>query len=141
MSFFNLTTTNTSSTVLNGGSNKPTPFSIDDAFDIPEEEDDFPDPNNSVPARPPPIIRNGRLRLEEDLDDETAAGQDRSNSNGTGSGDGASLIQSGGTDDGGRGYYAGPARPKYWWKHPKIRSNPKVVVAACLLVIIGLGKG
>jgi len=48
--------------------------------------------------------------------------------------DSASLIQ-----ESGHGYYSGPAQQKFWWKHPKIRENWKMVLAAFLLVFIGSG--
>ncbi len=81
-------------------------------------------------------------------------GSDGANGNagpGAGGGDGsstadsASLIQSGSGGGDGEGaldggYYSGPPTLKYWWLHPKVRSNPRVVIAACMLVILGLGE-
>ncbi len=127
------------------------PFSIDDAFDIPEDDADLASASLTSKSPPPqPIIRNGQLRLSTDsakyrVETETEADAERGST-----ADSASLIQSGNGDpDGGSGegatageggYYEGPPQLKYWWHHPKIRSNPRVVLAACMLVILGLGK-
>ena len=136
-----------------GSGNGPThrPFSIDDAFDIPEE-DAVEDEEDETDAAHASIIRNnGQLRLEAAKPTDPKADP---TSNGAplphvtkdpaGSTDSASLIPSGSGDaggGGGHGYYAGPPPVKYWWKHPKIRSNPKVVMAACMLVFLGVGEG
>jgi len=47
--------------------------------------------------------------------------------------DSVSLIQNN------PGYYEGPAPSKFWWKHPKIKQNWKMVVAALILVFLGTG--
>ncbi len=109
---------------LKGPSSSEPPFSIDDAFDIPEDVDE--EANAANPSSITPIIRNGQLRLDSHIES--------SNING----DGASLIQSGSGEVGG-GYYEGPPPLKYWWLHPKIRSNLRIVLAALLLVVLGLG--
>jgi len=46
--------------------------------------------------------------------------------------DSNSLIQGPST-----GYYAGPHQEDFWWKHPKIKQNLKMVIAAMVLVILG----
>jgi len=48
--------------------------------------------------------------------------------------DSASLIP-----DAGHGYYSGPSQEKFWWKHPKIKQNWKMVIASALLVMVGTG--
>lgn len=123
-------------------------FSIDDAFQEtiedkirvysttsetaplhPEEDIESPEEVFITPTPERPILKNARpnhsnlqqikqCRLPED----------------TTSQDSASLIQ-----EAGHGYYSGPAQQKFWWKHPKIRENWKMVLAAFLLVLIGSG--
>jgi len=46
--------------------------------------------------------------------------------------DSTSLIQGVNT-----GYYGGPEQDEFWWKHPKIKQNLKMVVAALVLVVLG----
>ncbi len=134
------------------------PFSIDDAFDIPEDDDVLAGASagatasNSAAASSSssaPIIRNGQLRLSSDGDASYAvpvgAAEGEGGAADGASTDSASLIQSGeggggGRGGGGGGYYEGPPQLKYWWLHPKIRSNVRVVVAACMLVVLGLGE-
>jgi len=36
------------------------------------------------------------------------------------------------------GYYTGPAQEEFWFKHPKIKQNKKMVIAALFLVILGI---
>ena len=91
------------------------------------------------------ILRNGQLRLQlgsESANAATAGGLDVTDSNAlakeTASQDSASLIQSG-SAAGGSGYYGGPPPVKFWWRHPKIRKNYKLVGAAFCLVFLGLG--
>jgi len=95
----------------------------------PEEDIESPDEVFITPTPERPILKNARpnhtnlqqikqCRLPED----------------TTSQDSASLIQ-----EAGHGYYSGPAQQKFWWKHPKIRENWKMVLAAFLLVLIGSG--
>lgn len=117
------------------------PFSIDDAFDIPED-DEAVAAVSAEEASSLPIIRNGVLRLSAEAERATYKGHastdEEANGAGGGSSDGASLIQSG-EGGGPTGYYEGPPPVTYWWTHPKIRSNLKVVLAACLLVLLGAG--
>jgi hypothetical protein len=47
--------------------------------------------------------------------------------------DSNSLIQGQST-----GYYTGPPQDQFWFKHPKIKQNKKMVVAAITLVILGI---
>eukprot|EP00088_Acartia_fossae_P070597 TRINITY_DN9507_c0_g1_i2.p1 TRINITY_DN9507_c0_g1~~TRINITY_DN9507_c0_g1_i2.p1 ORF type:complete len:194 (-),score=38.42 TRINITY_DN9507_c0_g1_i2:127-708(-) len=35
------------------------------------------------------------------------------------------------------GYYTGPAQEEYWFNHPKVKQNQKMVIAAIVLVILG----
>lgn len=37
------------------------------------------------------------------------------------------------------GYYSGQLQSQYWWQHPKVRQNWKVVVASMVLVLLGSG--
>ena len=90
-----------------------------------------------------PIIRNGQLRLdfpcfEDSGGSPTGGGHNGVAPNGlqdTGSQDSASLIQG---DKTGHGYYEGPTPLRYWWLHPKIKSNYKLVLAAVLLCLLGV---
>eukprot|EP00092_Neocalanus_flemingeri_P002027 GFUD01002164.1.p1 GENE.GFUD01002164.1~~GFUD01002164.1.p1 ORF type:complete len:207 (-),score=48.04 GFUD01002164.1:282-902(-) len=77
----------------------------------------------------PPILKNKKslqnptlkaLKAKEDNIDSTSQ-------------DSISLIQNN------PGYYEGPAASKFWWKHPKIKQNWKMVVAALILVFLGTG--
>jgi len=36
------------------------------------------------------------------------------------------------------GYYTGPPQDQFWFKHPKIKQNKKMVIAAIVLVILGI---
>ena len=95
------------------------------------------------------LRRNGQLRLQLGSEPASAAaalagssgGLDVTDSNAlakeTASQDSASLIQSG-SAAGGSGYYGGPPPVKFWWRHPKIRKNYKLVGAAFCLVFLGL---
>ena len=89
------------------------------------------------------LRRNGQLRLQLGSESANAAagGLDVTDSNAlakeTASQDSASLIQSG-SAAGGSGYYGGPPPVKFWWRHPKIRKNYKLVGAAFCLVFLGL---
>ena len=38
------------------------------------------------------------------------------------------------------GYYEGIQPTKFWWKHPKIRQNWKMMLAALVLVLLGAGE-
>ena len=115
---------------LNGSSSSDRPFSIDDAFDIPEDIEEEAAANAAVnPSAIIPIICNGQLRLESNVE----------NSNNVVSNDGASLIRMESSRVGGR-CFKKPAPLKYWWLHPKIRSNSRVVLAALLLMALGLSR-
>jgi len=129
------------------------PFSIDDAFDIPEEEDNEDDEDvtqndGKVAGRAShgqqredraaraPIIKNGQIRIEMEEVGNTAGSDDASliqSTLGTTSGEGDTAAAAGAA-----GYYPGPPSFKYWWMHPKIRGNVRVVAAACVLAALGL---
>jgi len=38
-----------------------------------------------------------------------------------------------------QGYYSGSSQDEYWWRHPKVRQNWKVVAASIVLIILGSG--
>jgi len=68
------------------------------------------------------ILRNptlSALKVKEDVD---STSQDEE-----------SLIQNN------PGYYEGIQPTKFWWKHPKIRQNWKMMLAALVLVLLGAG--
>ena len=132
MSFFG------ASAASNSNSASKQPFSIDDAFDIPEEIDEDLQNNHQHQQASNggnaskngqkylqsevPIIRNERLRLAE--------------SGSLTNSDSASLIQAPVPRN---EYYEGPTQEKlkYWWLHPKIRTNWKLFSAALCLVLLG----
>lgn len=141
-------------------------FSIDDAFDIPEEEDEDEEEEDGHDANghaldSAPIIRNGVqfARYTEvrhpDLEarwsaDKTANAPENGGHGGTTlltghhHADTGSLVASAASNSGGGrdgGYYEGRnCAYKYWWLHPKVRANWKVVLAAATLLVLGLGK-
>ena len=108
---------------------------------IPEEEDD-----DQVDSQGPIIKTSGQLRL--DLTSENVphfgngssgmsiGGNDQGQSSDQ---DSASLIQGENQMRAESGYYEGPPSVKYWWRHPKIRDNYKLVLAAFCLVFLGAG--
>lgn len=140
-------------------------FSIDDAFDIPEEEDEDEEEEDGHDANghaldSAPIIRNGVqfARYTEvrhpDLEarwsaDKTANAPENGGHGGTTlltghhHADTGSLVASAASNSGGGrdgGYYEGRnCAYKYWWLHPKVRANWKVVLAAATLLVLGLG--
>jgi hypothetical protein len=89
------------------------------------------------------LFRNGHLRMQlgsssdPSLPPSSNSDNDAMNAKETASQDSASLIQSGGAT-GESGYYGGPPPEKFWWRHPKIRKNYKLVGAAFCLVFLGL---
>lgn len=127
------------------------PFSIDDAFDIPEDikeenedEGEYEEENAGGIAAgdlrtKTPILKATRLGLTKEREGEGFSGDPPLQ------GDNASLIQNSlginGSSKGstGGGYYEGPPPVKYWWRHPKIRQNWKVMTAAFCLCFIGTG--
>jgi len=68
------------------------------------------------------ILQNPTLKVLKAKEDIDSTSQDS-----------VSLIQNN------PGYYEGPAPSKFWWKHPKIKQNWKMVVAALILVFLGTG--
>jgi len=80
-------------------------------------DDVFLSPKKSIIKKP--ILVNPTLRGLKARDDNTSQ-------------DSNSLIQGQGA-----GYYGGPYQEKFWWKHPKIKQNLKMVIAATVLVVLG----
>jgi len=80
------------------------------------------------PSGLPPILKNKKilqnptlkaLKAKEDVDSTSQ--------------DSISLIQNN------PGYYEGPSPSKFWWKHPKIKQNWKMMLASSILVFLGTG--
>lgn len=123
-------------------------FSIDDAFQ--ETLDDririYGTTSETVPLHPSystdnpdevflnvcdnerPILKNAKNLSNNQSIKSTRLTEDSTSQ------DSASLIP-----DVGHGYYSGPAQEKFWWKHPKIKENWKMVFASVLLVFVGSG--
>ena len=141
---------------FNKPSARASPFSIDDAFDIPEEEWNEDDEDSAMSTKP--IIRSngasgarssGYVGLELNAEQQAVRFSDRPPSPGRddpkASSDSASLVNSVNTNSaqgaGESGYYeARNEAYDRWYKHPKIKANMKLVVAAAALVILGFGE-
>lgn len=68
------------------------------------------------------ILQNPTLKALKAKEDVDSTSQDS-----------ISLIQNN------PGYYEGPAPSKFWWKHPKIKQNWKMMMASLILVFLGTG--
>jgi len=76
----------------------------------------------------PPILKNKKLLQNPTLKALKAKEEVDSTSQ-----DSISLIPNN------PGYYEGPSHSKFWWKHPKIKQNWKMMMASLILVFLGTG--
>jgi len=76
----------------------------------------------------PPILKNKKILQNPTLKALKAKEEVDSTSQ-----DSVSLIPNN------PGYYEGPSPSKFWWKHPKIKQNWKMMLASLILVLLGTG--